>query len=342
MKRFNKGLIVGKFCPLHKGHQHLIETALRSCQNVVIISYANPTYPGCEVGKRRLWLDKLYPETNSLVVDDQWLAGNPHDNEFNCVPHDDEHHSIHRHFTAWLCCTVLGETVDAIFTSEDYGDGFSVAVSDYQSSPAEHVCVDKERETIPVSGTLIRQNIFQYREYLSDVVFSSFIKKAVFLGGESTGKSTLVKALAAQLNTHFVPEYGRELWVEKNGELVFEDMLHIAQIQIRRESTLALKSTEWLLCDTSPLTTLFYSTEMFGMVDPELDRLSTRHYDLTFLCAPDFNFVQDGTRQGSTFRMYQHEWYLKTLKQRDINFTALTGPIETRVQRVLDLLGMVR
>ena len=40
------------------------------------------------------------------------------------------------------------------------------------------------------------------------------IKKIVFLGGPSTGKTTLCEALAAQLDTITVPEYGRDYWLE--------------------------------------------------------------------------------------------------------------------------------
>ena len=340
MKRFQTGLVVGKFCPLHKGHEYLIETALEACERLVVISYAKPGYLGCEAEKRRTWLNALYPHIICLVVDDTWLLENGAASEFDVVPHDDADEYIHRRFTAWLCHTVLGETVDAVFTSEDYGDGFACVVSGYQSAPAKHICVDKARKAVPVSGTVIRQNIGQFRAYLSDVVFASFIKRAVFLGGESTGKSTLTKLLADRLGTEFAAEYGRELWEDKNGALAFEDMLHIAQVQIDRERSLAAKSTDWLFCDTSPLTTAFYTKEMFGKMDPALERLSHTKYDMTFLCAPDFDFVQDGTRQGPEFRARQHEWYVKRLTERDIEFTELTGPIETRVRTVLESLSI--
>jgi len=338
MTSFRTGLVVGKFCPLHKGHQYLIDTALEACERLVIISYANPGYSGCEVEKRRLWLDTLYPSAICLVVDDVWLWGHNHRQVFDHIPHDTVDESVHRHFTSWLCHTVLGETVEAIFTSEDYGDGFAHVMSEYQTAPAQHICVDKARKTVPVSGTLIRENPTKFRDYLSDVVFGSFIKRAVFFGGESTGKSTLAKMLAARLGTQFTAEYGRELWEQKDGQLVFEDMLHIGQTQIEREVALAPQSSEWLFCDTSPLTTAFYSQIMFGKIDPQLEALSMAYYDMTFLCVPDFDFVQDGTRQDADFRERQHEWYVKTLIDRNINFTELKGPLEHRIQVVLKTL----
>ena len=46
---FRAGLIVGKFCPLHKGHELLIKTAIAACESVVVISYAKPSYTRCGV-----------------------------------------------------------------------------------------------------------------------------------------------------------------------------------------------------------------------------------------------------------------------------------------------------
>lgn len=335
MKRYETGLIVGEFCPLHKGHEYLIETALKACEQLIIISYSNPGYSGCETEKRRAWLEALYPETTGLVVDDAWLLENTENPAYTHVPHDDVDEDIHRRFTAWLSHIVLGKTVEAIFTSEDYGDGFAQLMTEYQAFPAKHICVDKAREAVPITGTRIRKNPFKYREYLSDIVAASFVKKAVFLGGESTGKSTLAAKIAAHLNTQFVPEYGRELWDKKNGALIYEDMLHIAQTQIEAEDELTRISDEWLFCDTSPLTTLFYSQSMFGKAEPDLMKLSERRYEATFLCYPDFEFVQDGTRQDPSFRDAQHGWYERELAERGIDYTPLYGSLEQRIETVI-------
>lgn len=45
--RFGTGLVVGKFCPLHRGHQHVIATAVAACERVVVVSYTKPEYPRC-------------------------------------------------------------------------------------------------------------------------------------------------------------------------------------------------------------------------------------------------------------------------------------------------------
>lgn len=73
--------------------------------------------------------------------------------------------------------------------------------------------------------------------------------------------------LAWMLLAVHVSEYGRDLWDEKSGRLAFEDMRHIAEVQIQREESAALRANRFAFCDTSPLTTLFYSHHLFGKVN---------------------------------------------------------------------------
>jgi NadR type nicotinamide-nucleotide adenylyltransferase len=341
---FRAGLIVGKFCPLHKGHELLIKTAQSSCNTVVVISYANPEFDHCDATNRDYWLSALFPSVRHLVVTDDVLKTRLEqglETPYQTVPHDAEPEDTHRHFTAWVCHVVLGQTVDAVFTSEDYGDGFAKALTNYfskhagQTNPVTHVCVDKARSTVPISGTKVRSDPFRYRKLLSPEVYASFVKRIVIYGGESTGKTTLCEALANRLKTVWVPEYGRQLWLEKDGNLTLSDMTKIGVTQIQNENERTNDARDWLVCDTSPLTTAFYSASMFGTVANQLKSITNRHYDFTFVCAPDFDFVQDGTRQDEAFRDEQHAWYLRELNQRGIPFTLLSGDLDTRIGNVL-------
>ena len=343
--RFRAGLVVGKFCPLHKGHELLIQTALESCEQVVVISYAKPGYERCERSNRDRWLSELFPSVAHLVIDDAWLKAQMDQGRalrYTQVPHDDEPELTHRTFTAWVCHELMEQTVDAVFTSEDYGDGFAEVLTEYfhdhagQSEPVTHVCVDKARVSIPISGTQIRGKPFNHQAYISPEVYASFVDRVVIYGAESTGKTTLCAALADRLATQWVPEYGRQLWEEKDGELNLSDMSLIGETQIRHELDYTAFAQKFLICDTSPLTTLFYSKAMFGIAAPGLEEQAKRQYKHTFLCSPDIEFVQDGTRQDTAFRDRQHAWYLTELTSRKINYTLLKGDVETRVSDVLE------
>lgn len=339
---YQTGLVVGKFCPLHKGHQYLIDTAISLCARVIVISYTNPSFDGYERAVRQSWLNALYPTVKSLVVDEAWLASFQEQKPYETMPHDDDPEDNHRKFTAWLCHSVLGEVVDAVFTSEDYGDGFAKVLTYWFQEFAgtnhlvTHVCVDKARENVPVSGTMIRSDPWRHADMLDGVVRASFVKKILILGGESTGKTTLCANLARHLGTEWVAEYGRKLWEEKDGNLVYADMLMIAQEQIAREDAAMHTANHWLICDTSPLTTAFYSEAMFGIIDPQLSALADRRYDHILLCMPDIAFVQDGTRRDAAFRDRQHEWYCRTLDKMKVPYSLISGAYSTRLEKALE------
>jgi len=347
MKRYRRGLVVGKFCPLHRGHMYLVDTALSACDELLVISYTKPDFPRCDTVTRGGWLAALFPQAARLVVDDAVLAEALRRGEIArpvTVPHNDAPADEHRRFCAWLCRTLGGGAVDAVFTSEDYGDGFAAVLSaefsaDLQHAHrVDHVCVDLARRAVPVSGTQVRADPAAWRAFLDPRVYADLIDRVCILGGESSGKTTLVEALAAALGTTAVPEVGRTRWEEKGGRFVFDDMRAIAEDQIALEIALAQKARGPLVCDGSALTTVFYSQDGYGKVDPAVTRLAARRYTHTFVCAPDFPFVQDGTRRDAVFRQRQHDWYLATLDRAGVAYTILHGPVNERVRQALRLL----
>lgn len=335
------GLVVGKFCPLHNGHEALIAFALGQCDRLVILSYTNPEFPDCPPELRERWLDELYPNAIRLVLDAERLE------RFSTktavavpnLPHNDGPEGEHRRFVGWVCRTMLGLTVDRVFTSENYGDGFAAALASDFGHPVEHVTFDLSRSNVPISGTQLRESRAFHRLFLSEPVRRSLVRRVGLIGGESTGKTTLAAALAEALETRWVPEYGRELWEERRGELLYDDMVAIAREQIAREDRALGQVDRWLICDTTPLVTAFYSQAMFGRVDPELQRLVERRYDHLFLCAADFPFVQDGTRRDAAFRRAQNKSYVDVLNRKKVPYEILVGPLQDRLGVVLNRVG---
>ena len=337
--------MVGKFAPLHRGHELVIERALALCDEVVVISYSKPEFPGCEPKRRAHWLAARFPGTRRLVLSEAAIATHSRAPELREMPANDADPPAQRRFVAALCRWVLAVEVDAVFTSEEYGEGFASSLECAQrerrldAPSVTHIYVDHAREIVPVSATAIRANVHAHRQWLSPEVYAAFVKRVCILGGESSGKSTLAEQLALALDTVHVPEYGRVLWEERRGLLDFDDLRHIAERQVILEEQAAGQAREFLICDTSPLTTRLYSEHLFGRVDPGLERIaSERRYDLTVLCAPDFPFVQDGTRQNDAFRRYQHDWFLEQLAKRGDAWMLAQGTVEERIAAVVEQL----
>lgn len=329
-RRFENGLIVGKFCPLHRGHELVIRRAMEECDRIFILSYTNPEFPSCEPERRERWLEQLFPKAERLVLTDERLraaGGGP-------LPRNDASEEEHRLLVGWICEHVWKTRVDAVFTSENYGGPFAETLARVFGRPVQHVEVDLHRAQVPISGGRLREDIHAWREYLSPIVYASFVRRVCILGGESSGKTTLAEALAKDWRTEWAPEFGREHWVAKGGTLEFDDLLFIAQEQVAREEAASLRADRFVFCDTSPLTTLFYSREMFGGSDPRLDELARRQYDLTVLCFPEFPFVQDGTRRTSDFRESQHAWYVRELATRGVPYLLVSGSVRERVETI--------
>jgi nicotinamide mononucleotide adenylyltransferase len=62
--------VVGKFSPLHRGHEHLITRAIAACEQVAVIGYSQPAFPGCGRAQREAWVARRFPQVLNLQIDD--------------------------------------------------------------------------------------------------------------------------------------------------------------------------------------------------------------------------------------------------------------------------------
>lgn len=168
-------------------------------------------------------------------------------------------------------------------------------------------------------------------------------RRIALLGGESSGKTTLARALAEALGTLWVPEYGRQLWEELRETLDVAQLVQVARTQVAWEDEHGERALRggsgWLVCDTTPLTTLQYCLHDHGHAPEELQALARRAYDLTVLCRPDFAFVQDGCRRDDGFRNQQHAWTLERLAAAGVEPLVVSGPVDARLRQVLDAVA---
>ncbi len=162
-------------------------------------------------------------------------------------------------------------------------------------------------------------------------------KRIAIIGAESTGKTTLAEALANALNCPWVAEFARDYWLTKNAHFSYEDMEFIAKAQVATEEEkyqeAIAQNAAFLICDTTPKTTLFYCLNTYQKAPDLMWQLAQRSYDLSVLCLPDFPFVQDGLRDSDAFRQKQHTWYLQQLKGK--NVLHVGGKLKARVDDVL-------
>lgn len=168
--------------------------------------------------------------------------------------------------------------------------------------------------------------------------------RIALLGGESTGKSTLAAALGEQLGAPVVREFGREYWVAKiglakNGVLSSSDMAFIALRQSRLERLAAAHAKGYVVCDTTPLTTLLYHRWTLASAPPQrMVLLAAQRYDLTVLCGDDIAHEQDGTRDSLAFRTRQQADYRAQCAQLCTPWLEVRGAVAQRVAAVMNAL----
>jgi nicotinamide riboside kinase len=163
------------------------------------------------------------------------------------------------------------------------------------------------------------------------------------LGAESTGKTTLARALARALNTTESPvvtvhEVLRE-WCDHEGRTPrAEEQLGIAHEQARRAET-AWAGTG-VVADTTPLMTAVYSELLFG--DRSLYGFALahqRHYHLTLLTGLDVAWVADGLqRDGPHVREPVDALVRAALARAGIAFCTVYGYGDARLNHAISAL----
>lgn len=156
---YNKkvGFTIGKFAPLHKGHQFLIETALKEMDEVYVVIYDTDII-NISVKQRAKWIKKLYPKVKIIYAY----------NSPKKYGLDKESVKIQMDYLSNL---IKGIPVTHFYSSELYGE----KVANYLN--IENRLVDLERKNIPISATLIRNDYIKESKYIENFIYSDIIKK---------------------------------------------------------------------------------------------------------------------------------------------------------------------
>jgi len=300
------GLILGKFLPPHLGHLRLVRAAMETVRRVTIVIGALPTEP--IPGRLRLeWMRELCPGARVELLDEP-------------MPREPRDHPEFWELWTRALRRFVPSGLTHVFTSEDYGDELAARLG------ARHVCVDRARADVPVSGTAIRKDPWGLGRYLPAVVRAHFVKRVVLTGAESTGKSTLARQLAERFSTEWVPEFARG-YLEARGRFVQEgDLGPIAAGQIAAENEAARRANRVLFVDTDLHATVIYGIHYLGRCPSWIARLARRRTaDLRLLCAPDIPFEPDWQRPAPHRREFFHAWFRGRLEADGCAYTEVRG-----------------
>jgi HTH-type transcriptional repressor of NAD biosynthesis genes len=314
-----RGLIIGKFMPVHAGHLDLINFGFSRCDELIVsMSYKDddPIDPLIRFG----WLTEIFKNVSGITLG---MIKNDFDNE-----------SLTLDGRTKIWADVIRKNypdINVVFSSEPYGEPFALNLN------AAHVAYDAHRGNKPVSATRIRKNPFKHWEYIPSVVRPYFVKKFCFYGPESTGKSTMAKRMAELYQTEFVPEVAREMLI--NNVFSVGEIIAIGKAQTQRVIENSQKANRVLFCDTDLITTQIYSNHYLDTIPPILfDLEKIIHYDHYFLFDIDVPWIADGLRDLPHLREKMYNIFKSELDKRKIPYTNVQGTPSQREEIIITSL----
>lgn len=295
------GLIIGKFLPLHNGHLFFINKSATQVDKLYVIVDEHPVsdkqkcieagmkYPNLLT--RTKWLTSVYKDTPHIEIVGMSEEGiRPYPNGW-------------KDWSERVVKTI-GEKFTHIFTSDqEYKDGYT------EHFPwAEQVFYDQERrETNGLSATRVRNDLLGNWHNMPSVVRKFFTKKIVVVGGESTGKTTLVKAMSKVFATSWSEEYGRTFcekelgaWYDKNQMILTnkKDYETIVINQSIQNDEAIRTANKFTIIDTDAIYTQNFYELQFGEKNDlveEFIKKQRREFIYIYL-SDEVPFVQDNFR----------------------------------------------
>jgi len=145
----SSGLVIGRFCPPHLGHSHLISRAAEQVDDLTVIVFSKDEEP-VPGPLREQWLQELHPGVRVVNVHTD-LATNWNDENT---------------WQRWLALIrgVVSTDPNVVFSSEAYGGELAHRLG------AANVVVDADRVAVPISASMIRAEPGRYLRHLSPKV----------------------------------------------------------------------------------------------------------------------------------------------------------------------------
>ncbi|MFC4857433.1 AAA family ATPase [Actinophytocola glycyrrhizae] len=340
---YEHALVLGKFYPPHAGHHRLIRVAAVSSARttVAVLAAAVESIP---LADRVAWLSAEHAADAGVAI-----VGDVDDHPIDY--HDDAIWDLHVGIVravlarrAMLDGDPRRAPVDVVFSSEDYGAELASRLG------AKHVAVDPDRTAVPVSGTAIRADTPAHWDQLAPATRTGLCARVVVVGAESTGTTTLSRALADHYRAEWVAEEGRRHTEDKFtaatalaggvpprlDDLVWTvgDFVDVARRQSREEDRAAGRGGPLLVCDNDAWAATVWCERYLGAAHPVV---ATERRPALYLLTDHVGvpFEQDGWRDGEHRREWMTGRFSELLSARGVPWVKVTGDREERLSRAV-------
>ncbi|GAB5518123.1 MAG: hypothetical protein RhofKO_03740 [Rhodothermales bacterium] len=157
--------------------------------------------------------------------------------------------------------------------------------------------------------------------------------RVVATGAESTGKTTLVQALAAHYDVPWVPEFARVYAASVDHALTAADVEPIARGHLAQAELAEQEASGLILFDTDLLSTVLYSRYLYGSCLDWIEAAAQAHAaDLYLLCGTDIAWIPDpGQRESPEARANLQPQFEALLEEWSLPFVRIAGSPNERL-----------
>jgi HTH-type transcriptional regulator, transcriptional repressor of NAD biosynthesis genes len=316
-KLFKNGLIIGKFMPFHKGHEFLISFGIENCENLTVIvdHLFNETI---NQFTRVEWIEKTFPNIR-VVTFEKLMPQSPEENDF--------------FWEIWKTEIENFIKPDVLFASENYGIRLSKELN------CHFMPCDIERNNINISATKIRNDSIKNFNYLNRFAKQEFSKEYVFIGPESTFKSTIAEKLKSKiLNIQVIPEYAEQYIKLNQIKEIDKNLLNFFAISQKQwaENIMHNSETPYIIHDSDILTTMVYYKTLFNEIPEYMFSILNKNKKY-FLFYPDNIFVNDEHRILNENEDYRLKWFncaLELLNEQQLSFDIIKGNFNEKFNEI--------
>jgi HTH-type transcriptional regulator, transcriptional repressor of NAD biosynthesis genes len=339
------GVVFGKFYPLHTGHIYLIQRAISQVDELYVIL--------CSDTIRDMALFEQSAMSRQPTINDRirWLL-QTFKYQKNIHIELLEEDGIPAYPNGWNEWSVRvkklfkekGINPNCVYSSEPQD------VAMYKDLLGLNtVLIDPNRRFMQVSGSQIRQAPLKNWQYIPTEVRPFFVRTVAILGGESSGKSTLVNKLANMFNTTSAWEYGRDYVFSQLGgderALQYTDYDKIALGHAQYIDFAIKHANKVSFIDTDFITTQAFCKKYEGKEHPFLQAMINNYrFDLVILLGNNTPWVADGLRSlGSSKQRKDFQQLLITLLEKNnISYVKIDSPdYEERYLRSIELVNQL-
>lgn len=161
--------------------------------------------------------------------------------------------------------------------------------------------------------------------------------KLAITGPESSGKSTLSLVLTRHFEALLVPEFARTYL--KNAQYNEQDILYMAEQQIKMEQEAFKSGAQIIICDTDIINFKiwleYYAYEVPAFIE---NYLQQRTYTYTLLLYPNTKWIADKLRDKPHERLQLYSAFEKYLIEYRYPYSIIDKLEEDRNRQAIDLV----